>query len=115
MQTLHEYIDGTAWVVYATPMRHIDIITTSVQRIHLYILALLGLTALGTLVYQNVEGWDFIDAFYFSVVTLATVGYGDHVPVTAAGKLFTTAYIMVGVIVFLLFTYELSRYIHDEK
>jgi voltage-gated potassium channel len=57
----------------------------------------LGMIALGTVVYRWVEGWSLLDAFYFSVVTLATVGYGDFSPATAAGKLFTVAYILVGV------------------
>jgi voltage-gated potassium channel Kch len=69
----------------------------------------------GTLVYENIEGWAFVDAFYFSIVTLATVGYGDHYPITTFGKLFTSAYILVGVSLFLLFINELSRYIHNEK
>lgn len=38
----------------------------------------------------------FIDSFYFCVVTLTTVGYGDLVPGTTAGKLFTSLYVFVG-------------------
>jgi voltage-gated potassium channel len=34
---------------------------------------------------------------FFSVVTLTTVGYGDLVPSTAAGKVFTILYILVGI------------------
>lgn len=50
--------------------------------------------------YRYVEGWSWIDSFYFSVVTISTVGYGDFSPETAAGKLFTIAYIIVGLGVF---------------
>ena len=39
-------------------------------------------------------GW--IDAFYFCVITLTTIGYGDLTPKTAMGKLFTVVYIFVG-------------------
>ena len=52
---------------------------------------------IGTVFYRFVEGFSWIDAYYFSVVTLATVGYGDLAPRTPAGKLFTTFYIFVGV------------------
>ena len=52
---------------------------------------------IGTVFYRFVEGFSWIDAYYFSVVTLATVGYGDLAPKTAVGKLFTTFYIFVGV------------------
>lgn len=38
----------------------------------------------------------FIDALYFCVVTLTTVGYGDLVPGTTLGKLFTSFYVFLG-------------------
>ena len=37
-----------------------------------------------------------IDAFYFSVTTLTTVGLGDLAPTTTIGKLFTVVYIFSG-------------------
>ena len=68
------------------------------------VLSILGFTfviILGASVfYRYVEGWSWIDSFYFSVVTISTVGYGDFSPETAAGKLFTIAYIIVGLGVF---------------
>ena len=36
-----------------------------------------------------VEGWSLLDAAYFAVVTIATVGYGDFAPHTTIGKIFT--------------------------
>ena len=36
----------------------------------------------GSIFYRVVEGWHLFDAFYFSVVTLATIGYGDFSPET---------------------------------
>jgi voltage-gated potassium channel len=50
----------------------------------------------GTLFYRTVEGWSTVDAFYFSVTTLTTVGLGALAPVTTFGKLFTVAYIFAG-------------------
>ena len=52
--------------------------------------------AVGMMFYMNVEHWSFINALYFCVVTLGTVGYGDITPATDAGKLFTVIYIIVG-------------------
>lgn len=68
-------------------------------------LALLALIAVisGTGFYSIVEGLRFVDALYFSVVTLTTVGYGDLAPETDAGKLFTAVYVLVGVGIVLAF------------
>lgn len=53
--------------------------------------------ATGTLVYHVVEKFSWLDAYYFSVTTLSTVGYGDLYPHTSLGKIFTTFYILLGV------------------
>ena len=45
---------------------------------------------------QNADGANiqsFPDALYWSLVTVSTVGYGDHYPVTAVGK-FTAIFLM---------------------
>jgi hypothetical protein len=50
----------------------------------------------GVVFYMRVEGWSLLDAIYFCVVTLGTVGYGDITPDTSLGKLFTIIYIVMG-------------------
>lgn len=47
--------------------------------------------------YSLVEKWSFVDALYFAVVTIATIGYGDFTPHTVIGKLFTIVYVMSGI------------------
>ncbi len=60
--------------------------------VFLVLITLLG----GTLFYSTVEGWSVVDALYFSVTTLTTVGLGDLAPKTTIGKLFTVIYIFAG-------------------
>jgi voltage-gated potassium channel Kch len=50
----------------------------------------------GTIFYTLEEGWSIVDAFYFSVTTLTTVGLGDLSPTTTFSKLFTVVYIFAG-------------------
>ena len=71
-------------------------------------LILVALLVSGTLFYSGVEGWSVIDALYFSVMTLATVGYGDLSPSTDLSKIFTILYVVVGVGVFLGFITKLQ-------
>jgi voltage-gated potassium channel len=73
------------------------------------LLALYGaLLFIGTVFYVRAEGWSVIDAVYFCVVTLATVGYGDFAPRTPVGKLFTIVYILIGAGVFVVLAAELA-------
>ncbi|MCE2489747.1 MAG: two pore domain potassium channel family protein [Anaerolineae bacterium] len=58
--------------------------------------ATLFIIVLGAAFYRAVEGWRWLDAFYFTVITLTTVGYGDLVPQSDAAKLFTMFYVFVG-------------------
>jgi hypothetical protein len=51
----------------------------------------------GAVFYHIVEKFNWLDAFYFCTITLATVGYGDITPHTHLGKLFTIFYVLWGV------------------
>lgn len=60
--------------------------------------ALVGVFLSGTLWYKLVEGWSWEDAAYMTVITLATVGYGETQPLGKRGRLFTIALILMGVV-----------------
>jgi hypothetical protein len=60
-----------------------------------------GMLLAGVLVYHWLEGWSYIDALYFCVVSLATVGYGDFTPTTPVARLFTIFYLINGIAILL--------------
>ena len=70
-----------------------------------YVLLSLAITVVtvGTVVFHLLEKWSWIDSFYFTIITLATIGYGDLVPTTPVGKLVTVIFVIVGVGIFLGF------------
>ena len=62
------------------------------------VLALLALALLaGTAGYTLIEGWRPFDALYMTVITLATIGYGETHPLSPAGRIFTVFLILGGV------------------
>lgn len=71
--------------------------------------AALFMLLLGTVFYHLVEKLSWLNAWYFSVITLATVGYGDITPKTDIGKLFTTFYVLIGIGIIVVFTSTLVK------
>jgi voltage-gated potassium channel len=70
---------------------------------HFFISILLALLLIicGTLGYMAVEGWSLLDALYMTVITLATVGYGEVHEISDAGHVYTIILIIIGVSFFL--------------
>jgi len=60
----------------------------------------------GTVAYHNLEGWSYVDSFYFTGVTMTTIGYGDLHPTTDLSKIFTVFFAFGGVSI-MLFTLSL--------
>lgn len=57
----------------------------------------LAMVFIGTIVFRYLEGWAWVDAFYFSVISLTTVGYGDFVPTDPLTKVLSVIYILSGI------------------
>ena len=66
-------------------------------RFRLYLAVLLSVLIVGSVGLALFEGLSFFDAVYFIIVTVATVGYGDIVPLTDAGRILVMILILTGV------------------
>ena len=51
----------------------------------------------GTIIFHIFEDWSLGNAFYFSVVTLTTIGFGDLVPTSDLTRFLASVYILGGV------------------
>ena len=69
----------------------------------------------GTLAYHILEGWRFVDSFYFTGVTMSTIGYGDLHPTTDASKIFTVFFAFVGVGIALTTLTIITQYYFQRK
>ncbi len=67
------------------------------SRIAITLTALLTLFSAGVGGYMLIEGWNFLDALYMAVITLATIGYGEVHPLSDAGRVFTIVLILGGI------------------
>lgn len=70
-------------------------------RLTVYSLVFLAVLLAGAIGFKLIEGRSWIDAFYFIIVTMATVGYGDVTPASSGGKIFAIILIVLGVSTFL--------------
>ncbi len=82
------------------------------------VLSLLGslaaLLAVGTAGFVLIERMPPLDALFLTVITLSTVGYGTLKPLSEAGKLFTIAFIVVGVATFSYHVTQIIRVLLEQ-
>jgi voltage-gated potassium channel len=68
-----------------------------VRHLRVSIIVLAMLISLGIAGYMGIEGWDFLDSLYMTVITLATVGFKEVHTLSDQGKIFTMLLIVFGV------------------
>jgi voltage-gated potassium channel len=56
-----------------------------------------AIIAFGGVGYVLIEGWPWVDAFYMAIITITTVGFAEVYPLSAAGRVFTSVLIILGV------------------
>ena len=69
----------------------------------------------GTAGFVVIEGWDVFDAFYMTITTVTTVGYGEIHPLSRAGRVFNSGVIMLGVATVLYtFSFLMARLVEGD-
>lgn len=84
-------------------------------RLRIYLSILLCVIVLGTIGLIFLEQLPPLDAFYFLIVTIATVGYGDIHPLTPAGKVLVMLIIITGVGCFVGVAANSIEYLIEER
>jgi hypothetical protein len=74
------------------------LVSPRARPILLYTFVIVGI---GAVLYRWLEGWSWLDAIYFVVITLTTIGYGDLHPTTPATKIITIFYALNGIVILL--------------
>ncbi len=68
----------------------------AIRRLRLALLGLASVVGIGVAGYVLLEHWHPFDALYMTIITMATIGYGEVKPLTQAGRAFTIFLILAG-------------------
>jgi voltage-gated potassium channel len=81
----------------------------------LSVVLLLSVVSIGTAGYVIIEGWDVFDAFYMTITTVTTVGYGEIHPLSRVGRAFNSGVIILGAATVLYtFSFLMARLVEGD-
>jgi voltage-gated potassium channel len=69
------------------------------NKINTAVFMLVAISLIGVFGYRIISGYTWIDAIYMTVITVATVGFGEVVPLDDESKIFTVFLILASVII----------------
>lgn len=67
------------------------------RKFYLAIVLIISINIFGTIGYMIIEGWNFMDSLFMTVITITTVGYGEVHELTRPGEIFTIVLLTAGV------------------
>jgi len=86
------------------------------RRLATAVLAITAFLVGGTVLFHHLERWDWVDSFYFTGMTLTTVGYGDFTPTSSIAKISAVFFALAGVgIVFYSMGVLAQKYFEREE
>ncbi len=74
---------------------------------------LIAVLLFGTIGYWILEGYTLFNAFYMTIITVATVGYGEVQPLTVTGKVFTVCLIIISFGTFAYAVSAITKFVLD--
>ena len=67
----------------------------------------------GVVGYVAIEGYDVGEAFYMAVITISTVGFSEVRPLSTAGRIFTSGYVIANLAITALFISQLTQVLRE--
>lgn len=94
--------------------RHLKLSSSAID-LRFAALLLILTTTVGTVGLMLIEGYTLIEAFYMSVITISTVGFGEVRPLSPVGRIFVSGLVMlnIGIVAYVLAAF--SYYVIDGK
>ena len=77
------------------------------------LILLFTLIVVGTVGYVIIDNYTWFNAFYMTIITVATVGYGEVEPLSTAGKIFTSFLIITSFGTFAYAVSAITRFLAD--
>jgi voltage-gated potassium channel len=82
---------------------------SGIKNLRILLLLPLAVMVIGTLGFKFLDNLSFFDAFYFTITTISTVGYGDIYPTSTASKTFSIILIIIGLGLFLTIVTSITQ------
>lgn len=75
------------------------------------LVAVVVLVVVGMIGYSVIEGWRWLDALYFTIITFSTVGFQEVRPLDANGRIFTMFMIFLSLIVLAMLSASVTSFL----